>query len=142
MPPAATHSDHHAPSWYAASARQQVAFAPLDGEASADVCIVGGGFTGLNCAIELARRGYAVALLEARQIGWGASGRNGGQLIRGVGHAVERFQPLLGADGVRRLKLYGLQAVELVRRRIAELAIDCDLTWCISSACSRRSAWA
>lgn len=95
----------------------------------ADVCIVGGGYTGLNCAIELARRGYAVTLLEAHLIGWGASGRNGGQLIRGVGHEVERFRGQIGDAGVRRLKLYGLEAVELVRRRIEEFAIDCDLRW-------------
>ena len=124
-----THSAEHAPSWYAASVNRTLAFPALEGEIAADACIVGGGYTGLNCAIELARRGYAVVLLEARLIGWGASGRNGGQLIRGVGHHVERFLPLLGADGVRRLKRYGLEAVELVRRRIEEFAIDCDLRW-------------
>ncbi|MCQ4348600.1 FAD-binding oxidoreductase [Pseudomonas stutzeri] len=124
-----SHSPEHAPSWYAASVNRHLEFPPLEGETVADVCIVGGGYTGLNCAIELARRGYAVVLLEARLIGWGASGRNGGQLIRGVGHEVERFRPLLGADGVRRLKRYGLEAVELVRRRIDEFAIDCDLRW-------------
>jgi len=124
-----SHSPHHAPSWYAVSANRALEFPALEGETVADVCIVGGGYTGLNCAIELARRGYRVVLLEARLIGWGASGRNGGQLIRGVGHDVERFRPLLGADGVRRLKLYGLEAVELVRRRIEEFAIDCDLRW-------------
>jgi glycine/D-amino acid oxidase-like deaminating enzyme len=124
-----SHSPEHAPSWYAASVNRYLEFPALAGEISADVCIVGGGYTGLNCAIELARRGYAVALLEARQIGWGASGRNGGQLIRGVGHEVERFRGVLGDDGVRRLKLYGLEAVELVRRRVEEFAIDCDLRW-------------
>jgi glycine/D-amino acid oxidase-like deaminating enzyme len=124
-----SHTDAHAPSWYAASVNRTLAFPALEGEIAADVCIVGGGYTGLNCAIELARRGYAVVLLEARLIGWGASGRNGGQLIRGVGHQVERFLPLLGEDGVRRLKRYGLEAVELVRRRVEEFAIDCDLRW-------------
>ncbi|MCM2320908.1 MAG: FAD-binding oxidoreductase [Pseudomonas sp.] len=124
-----SHSPEHAPSWYAASVNRYLEFPALAGEISADVCIVGGGYTGLNCAIELARRGYAVALLEARQIGWGASGRNGGQLIRGVGHEVERFRGVLGDDGVRRLKLYGLEAVELVRQRVAEFAIACDLRW-------------
>lgn len=127
--PTPPHSREHAPSWYAASAAPAPARPSLEGEVVADVCIVGGGYTGLNCAIELARRGYAVVLLEARLLGWGASGRNGGQLIRGVGHDIERFLPLLGADGVRRLKRYGLEAVELVRRRIDEFAIDCDLRW-------------
>jgi glycine/D-amino acid oxidase-like deaminating enzyme len=124
-----THGAAHPPSWYAASVNRQQDFPALAEEIAADVCIVGGGYTGLNCAIELARRGYAVALLEARRIGWGASGRNGGQLIRGVGHEVERFRAQIGDDGVRRLKRYGLEAVELVRRRIEEFAIDCDLVW-------------
>ncbi|MNQ84926.1 Gamma-glutamylputrescine oxidoreductase [compost metagenome] len=91
--------------------------------------MVGGGFSGLNTAIELAERGLRVALLEARKIGWGASGRNGGQLIRGVGHHVEQFAPTIGAEGVRALKLMGLEAVEIVRQRIERHAIDCDLTW-------------
>ncbi|MDH4871499.1 FAD-binding oxidoreductase [Pseudomonas sp. BN515] len=123
------HTEEHAPSYYAATANRRVEYPPLAGEELADVCIVGGGFSGLNTAIELARRGRSVVLLEARQIGWGASGRNGGQLIRGVGHGVEQFEPVIGAEGVRSLKLMGLEAVEIVRRRVEEFAIDCDLTW-------------
>ena len=123
------HTEQHAPSYYAATANRRVECPPLAGEELADVCIVGGGFSGLNTAIELARRGRSVVLLEARQIGWGASGRNGGQLIRGVGHGVEQFEPVIGAEGVRSLKLMGLEAVEIVRRRVEEFAIDCDLTW-------------
>lgn len=123
------HSDQHAPSYYAATANRQLDYPPLAGEQLADVCIVGGGFSGLNTAIELAERGFSVVLLEARRIGWGASGRNGGQLIRGVGHDLDQFANLIGADGVRELKLLGLEAVEIVRRRIEHFAIDCDLTW-------------
>jgi glycine/D-amino acid oxidase-like deaminating enzyme len=93
------------------------------------VCIVGGGFSGLNTAIELAQKGFSVVLLEAHKIGWGASGRNGGQLIRGIGHGLEQFESIIGADGVRELKLMGLEAVEIVRRRVAQFSIDCDLTW-------------
>ncbi|WP_343578115.1 FAD-binding oxidoreductase [Pseudomonas sp.] len=123
------HTDHHAPSYYAASANRRIEVPPLAGEEKADVCIIGGGFSGLNTAIELAERGLSVVLLEAHQIGWGASGRNGGQLIRGVGHGVEQFEPVIGADGVRQLKLMGLEAVEIVRRRVEQYGIDCDLTW-------------
>lgn len=119
----------HAPSWYSASAGALPAWPILDLDLDVDVCVVGGGFTGLNCAIELARGGLSVALIEARRIGWGASGRNGGQLIRGIGHDVERFHSLLGGSGILRLKQYGLEAVELVRQRIDEFAIDCDLRW-------------
>ena len=123
------HGDEHAASYYAATANHRVDGPPLEGALEVDVCVVGGGFTGLNTAIELAERGFSVALLEARLIGWGASGRNGGQLIRGVGHDVERFRPQLGEEGVRTLKHLGLEAVEIVRRRIETHAIDCDLTW-------------
>jgi len=125
----AVHSDQHAASYYAATANRQLSYPTLAGEELADVCIVGGGFSGLNTAIELARKGFSVVLLEAHLVGWGASGRNGGQLIRGVGHGVEQFEPVIGADGVRQLKLMGLEAVELGRRRVEEFQIDCDLTW-------------
>ena len=123
------HSSQHAASYYAASVNRQLAYPPLRGEMRVDVCIVGGGFSGLNSAIELAQKGLSVALLEAHKIGWGASGRNGGQLIRGVGHGVEQFESVIGAGGVRELKLMGLEAVEIVRQRIEQFNIDCDLTW-------------
>ncbi len=123
------HSAQHAPSYYAASVNQQLTLPRLSEEVRADVCIVGGGFTGLNTAIELAQKGLSVVLLEAHKIGWGASGRNGGQLIRGVGHDVEQFKGLVGEDGVRELKRMGLEAVEIVRQRVERYRIDCDLTW-------------
>ncbi len=123
------HSTRHPASYYAASSNRHLAYPPLRGEQRADVCIVGGGFSGLNTAIELAQKGFSVVLLEAHKIGWGASGRNGGQLIRGVGHGLEQFLPVLGAEGVRTLKLMGLEAVEIVRQRVERFAIDCDLSW-------------
>jgi glycine/D-amino acid oxidase-like deaminating enzyme len=119
----------HVTSYYAASSLPQPEYPPLQGELNCDVCVVGGGFSGLNTAIELAERGLNVILLEARKIGWGASGRNGGQLIRGVGHGLDQFTPVLGSDGVRELKLMGLEAVDIVRQRIERHAISCDLTW-------------
>ncbi|NVZ63262.1 FAD-binding oxidoreductase [Pseudomonas gingeri] len=119
----------HTTSYYAASSHPQPEYPLLQGEVQADVCVVGGGFSGLNTAIELAERGLSVVLLEARKIGWGASGRNGGQLIRGVGHGLEQFTDILGQDGIRQLKLMGLEAVDIVRRRIEHFRIDCDLTW-------------
>ncbi len=125
----AIHSADYPDSWYLASRNRETLLPTLEGEEQADVCIIGGGFTGLNTAIELAQRGLSVVLLEARRIGWGASGRNGGQLIRGVGHDVDQFAGVIGAEGVRDLKLMGIEAVEIVRERVAEFAIDCDLTW-------------
>jgi gamma-glutamylputrescine oxidase len=128
LAPLALSADHTA-SYYAASSATQPCHASLQGEVTADVCIVGGGFTGLNTAIELADRGLSVVLLEAHKVAWGATGRNGGQLIRGVGHGVERFRRVIGEEGVRALKLMGLEAVDIVRQRIERHAIDCDLTW-------------
>ncbi|MDB6442017.1 FAD-binding oxidoreductase [Pseudomonas sp. 21TX0197] len=122
-------SHAHAASYYAASSLPQPDHPVLQGERMEDVCVVGGGFSGLNTAIELAERGMSVILLEAHKIGWGASGRNGGQLIRGVGHGLDQFAPVIGADGVREMKLMGLEAVEIVRQRIERFQIPCDLTW-------------
>ena len=119
----------HTASYYAASSLPQPDHPVLQGEHVADVCVVGGGFTGLNTALELAERGMSVILLEAHKIGWGASGRNGGQLIRGVGHGLEQFEGIIGKDGVRQMKLMGLHAVEIVRQRVERFNIACDLTW-------------
>jgi glycine/D-amino acid oxidase-like deaminating enzyme len=119
----------HAASYYAASSLPQPDYPALAGDLTADVCVVGGGFSGLNTALELAERGLSVVLLEAHKIGWGASGRNGGQLIRGVGHGLDQFTKVIGEDGVRQMKLMGLEAVEIVRQRIERFQIPCDLTW-------------
>lgn len=119
----------HTASYYAASSLPQPDHPVLQGESVADVCVVGGGFSGLNTALELAERGMSVIVLEAHKIGWGASGRNGGQLIRGVGHGLEQFEGIIGKDGVRQMKLMGLEAVEIVRQRVERFNIACDLTW-------------
>ena len=125
--PVASHQ--HTRSYYAASSLAQPDHPMLQGDVLADVCVVGGGFSGLNTALELAERGFNVVLLEAHKIGWGASGRNGGQLIRGVGHGIDQFANVIGADGVRQMKLMGLEAVDIVRQRVERFQIPCDLTW-------------
>ncbi|HDT5892894.1 NAD(P)/FAD-dependent oxidoreductase [Aeromonas hydrophila] len=122
------HQEHVA-SYYAATRNDNQQWPELSGELNAEVCIIGGGFSGLNTAINLAEAGYKVVLLEANRIGWGASGRNGGQLIRGIGHDTSQFARWIGAEGVRELDLMGLEAVELVRERIERFNIDCDLRW-------------
>lgn len=122
-------SSDHARSYYRASANAMPERPSLGVDLSADVCVIGGGFTGVNTAIELAQRGLSVILLEARRIGWGASGRNGGQLIRGIGHDVSGFAKYVGEEGVRYLERAGIESVALVGERIREHGIDCDLRW-------------
>ena len=84
----------HTGSYYAATANETTSFPALDGAVSADVCVVGAGFTGVSTALALAERGYDVALVEANRIGWGASGRNGGQLIHGISGLVHQSSVL------------------------------------------------
>ncbi len=122
-------SSDHARSYYRASVNAMPERPSLGGDLNADVCVIGGGFTGVNTAIELAQRGLSVILLEARRIGWGASGRNGGQLIRGIGHDVSGFAKYVGEEGVRYLERAGIESVAVVGERIREHAIDCDLRW-------------
>ena len=123
------YSPEHARSYYSATAHDLAPYPALGADLQADVCVIGGGFTGVNCAIELAERGLSVILLEARRIGWGASGRNGGQLIRGIGHEVDGFARYVGQDGVKYLQRAGIESVEVVAERIRTHGIDCDLRW-------------
>ena len=123
------YTKEHALSYYAASAKGMKQRPALASDLEADVCVVGAGFTGINTAIELAQRGLSVVLLEARRIGWGASGRNGGQLIRGIGHDVSGFAKHIGTEGVQYLEFAGTESVQVVANRIREHGIDCDLRW-------------
>ena len=121
------HSDNYPASFYFATAKELYQHPQLEGSMEVDVCIVGGGFSGINTAIELRQRGFSVAVLEAKRIGWGASGRNGGELIRGIGHDATVFRNEIGDEGVNAIQQMGFEAVEIVRQRISEHNIDCDL---------------
>jgi gamma-glutamylputrescine oxidase len=113
-------------SYYAATAPRTQAFPALQGRADCDVAVIGGGLAGLSAALDLARRGLNVVLLEARQVGWGASGRNGGQAIHGLASDQEVIEQQLGLDDARRVWDMSLEALDLLRERIAEHHIDCD----------------
>jgi gamma-glutamylputrescine oxidase len=119
----------HAPSWYAATANDATEHPRLRGEVAADVCIVGGGYTGLSAALELAERGYKVVLLEAARIGWGASGRNGGQICSGYAAGIARLTGWVGAEDALRLWLVAEEAKAIIRERVERHAIACDLAW-------------
>jgi gamma-glutamylputrescine oxidase len=119
----------HANSYYSASALYPEPYPQLGGELDVDVVIVGGGFSGVSTAVELGERGYKVALLEANRIGWGASGRNGGQIIGGVGNNPDAFRHSIGSEGVKAVNDMGTESVDIIRERVAKYNIDCDLKW-------------
>jgi gamma-glutamylputrescine oxidase len=113
-------------SYYAATAPREQRHAPLQSALDCDVAVVGGGLAGLSAAIELADRGYRVVLLEARQLGWGASGRNGGQALVGLACDQSVIEAQLGREAARRVWDMTLEAIRLIRQRCERFAIDCD----------------
>ena len=117
----------HAPSLYAATATTGLRLHPLDHEIAADVAVVGGGFAGLSAAYHLANAGFDVALIDAHRIGWGASGRNGGQLAAVPRKEIDWYERVLGVDDARKIFALALEANALVRALIERHAISCDL---------------
>ncbi|MCF6369605.1 NAD(P)/FAD-dependent oxidoreductase [Rhizobium halophilum] len=117
----------HANSWYAATANDKSVRPQLADEVDADVCIVGAGFTGISAALELCERGYSVVVLEAERIGFGASGRNGGQIVNGYSRDLETIAARYGQDKARRLGEMSLEGGEIIRERVARYGIGCDL---------------
>ena len=116
----------HVKSYYAATANQKLSFDQLRSNIKTQICVIGGGFTGLNTAINLAKKGYEVVLIESEQIGWGASGRNGGQLISGFSFS-DHFEKKGIEDDIKNMWQLGAKSADLVRERISEFSIECDL---------------
>jgi len=100
---------------------------PASGDLAYDVCIVGGGYTGLSCALHLAKSGKSVVVLEAERVGWGASGRNGGHV--GIGQRADQYslEKWYGKPTAKELWRLGLEAVDLVSDLVKENGIDCEL---------------
>ncbi|MEM8935183.1 MAG: FAD-binding oxidoreductase [Pseudomonadota bacterium] len=123
----------HTSSYYAATQRDKDPFPTLTSTVTADVCIVGGGLTGVAAAVELSEAGFKVALVEANRIGWGASGRNGGQIIGGYAGRLlsdpKKVERTLGEGSVDSLVSMGTECVDIIRSRIQKYQIDCDLEW-------------
>lgn len=121
-----TQPEEHTGSYYAATANEATNFAPLQGARTADVCVIGAGFTGISTALHLAERGYDVHVVEANRVGWGASGRNGGQMIGGI--AGERHMAKEHGRNIEdRFGELRWAGHEIIRERVKTYGIECDL---------------
>lgn len=116
----------HTSSYYAASVNEVTDYPQLRGEQSVDICVIGAGFTGVATALTLAERGYSVALVEANRIGWGASGRNGGQIINGIS-GLEKIRKKHGSDIDGMIWDLRWRGNDIIRERVAKYDIQCDL---------------
>ena len=116
----------HTGSYYAASVNEVTDYPVLEGAKSADVCVVGAGFTGVATALTLAERGYSVALVEANRIGWGASGRNGGQIINGIS-GLEKIRKIRGDDIDDMIWDLKWRGNNIIYDRVEKYGIQCDL---------------
>src|SRR5438093_8626339 len=88
----------HVPSYYTATAHPAPDQPQLAGEVRTDVVVIGAGYTGISAALELAQRGYDVVVLEAERVGWGASGRNGGQVCTGFSASLGKIEKQVGLE--------------------------------------------
>lgn len=116
----------HTGSYYAATINHVTDFAPLQGAQNADVCVIGAGFTGISTALHLAERGYNVHVVEANKVGWGASGRNGGQMISGIS-GRKKIANNLGEETNEILEELRWAGHEIIRERVETYKIQCDL---------------
>jgi len=120
-------SSGHPDSYYAATALEAIEYPPLRGSVQADVCVIGGGFTGVSAALNLAEAGFDVVLLEAERIGFGASGRCGGLVGSGQRKDVLEMETLFGKERARTLWDFAEAAKAEIRGRVQQHEIRCDL---------------
>jgi len=117
----------HIDSYYAASANPAPVRAALAGECEADVCIIGGGFSGLSTALHLAQQGRQVTLLESARIGWGASGRNGGQIVNGLNASLDTIGKRYGDETARFVGGMVQEGASIIRSFVDDYHIACDI---------------
>jgi ABC-type dipeptide/oligopeptide/nickel transport system ATPase component len=120
--------EEHVKSYYAATAHRAPEHAALAGDVTADVCVIGGGLAGCSTALHLAERGYSVVLLEANRVGWGASGRNGGQTIFGFAANQDKLVAQVGFETARRMFEVSVEALDLVDLPNVELRFPAELS--------------
>lgn len=118
--------------YYSATSNNSETYSELSGEHTADVVVIGAGSTGINTCLELAERGYKVALVEANRIGWGASGRNGGQVtgsLSGDAAISKQLTRMIGVDAKDIMHMLRWHGHKIIRQRIERYNIDCDLRY-------------
>lgn len=123
----APHVLPHAPSYYAASGLPQPDRPALQGAVEADVCVIGAGYTGLSSALHLAEAGFKVVVLEASRVGWGASGRNGGQLVHSYSRDMDVIEARHGRAAAQALGSMAFEGARIIQERVAHYGIDCHL---------------
>lgn len=116
----------HVKSYYFDSRNQNIQLPPLERPDEADVCVIGAGFFGLSAALELAEKGKRVIVLEGARVGFGASGRSGGQAINGFEEGIDEYIAQVGFDKAKRLWEMSLEAIDIIDERIAKYKIQCD----------------
>ncbi|OLL30624.1 FAD-dependent oxidoreductase [Burkholderia sp. SRS-W-2-2016] len=120
------HADETA-TYYTATKKYELSFPSLENDIQADVVIIGGGFSGIHTALELAENGVTdVVVLEARYLGYGGSGRNGGQVMAGIGHDLDAIKKDVGDEGLRAIFALSDLGPQIMRERIAKYNIDAD----------------
>ncbi|EWH03512.1 NAD(P)/FAD-dependent oxidoreductase [Halomonas sp. BC04] len=117
----------HVASYYAATANPSPERTALAGGIECDVCVVGAGFTGISAALHLAEQGMQVVVLEAARVGFGASGRNGGQIVNSYSRDMDVIESKYGSETARALGDMAFEGNRIIRQRIAQYAIRCDL---------------
>ncbi|WP_415184725.1 NAD(P)/FAD-dependent oxidoreductase [Phaeovulum sp.] len=117
----------HTTSYYAASANPAPERPPLTGQVTADICVVGAGYSGLSTALHLAEKGHKVVIVEGARVGWGASGRNGGQIVNGLNASLQTIKKRYGQDTATFVAGMVQEGGQIIRERIATYDIKCDL---------------
>ena len=117
----------HATSYYAVSANSKSVRDALIGEHETDVCVVGGGYSGLSSALHLTEKGHAVTLIEGARIGWGASGRNGGQIVNGLNATLGVIEKRYGEQFASFVGSLVQEGGQIIRGNIKKYNIQCDL---------------
>ena len=117
----------HAPSYYAASANASPLRPALLGSVEADVCIIGAGYTGLSAGLHLSEAGFKIVVLEQARVGWGASGRNGGQIVHSYSRDIDVIEASYGQTVAAALAGMMFEGAAIIRERVARYQIQCDL---------------